>query len=112
MARKQSLADQAKRLDDVCCPVHGIPLYQEASELPVKLSIAGCTRGDCDIMAVVDFFDHDDGTFESRVRQLITSEQLDRLQALWWGIYSKALGEADEKINAELKKMALSHDIQ
>jgi hypothetical protein len=46
------------------------------------------------------------------VRQLITAEQLDRLQALWASIYSKALDEADEKINAELKKMALSPDIQ
>ena len=71
MARKQSLADQAKRLDEVCCPVHGIPMYQEASGLDgVKFSVAGCTRGDCGIMAVVDHFDREDGKVEFSVRQL------------------------------------------
>lgn len=113
MARRQSLADQSKRIEKVCCPVHGIDMYQSPAGLEgVSFSLASCTRQDCGLTAIVDHFENEDGTVEVRVRQLITGEQIDRLQQIQWAIMNKAIKEANEQIDAELRRMASEADVQ
>ena len=113
MSRRQSVADQSKRLEKLCCPVHGLDMYQVSSGLEgASFTLAACSRGDCGITAVVDSVKHDDGSVELRVRQLITSEQLDRLHATHRAILGKAAKECRQEIDAELHGMALELDIQ
>ena len=70
------------------------------------------SRQDCGLTAIVDHFENEDGTVELRVRQLITKEQIDRLQRVQWAIMGKALKEANEQIDAELRRMASEVDVQ
>lgn len=113
MSRRQSVADQSKRVEKLCCPVHGLDMYQVPSGLEApSFTLAACTRADCGRTAVVDCVKHDHGSVELRVRQLITGEQLDRLHAIESAILTKAAKESRQAIDAELREMASELAVQ
>lgn len=54
MPKGQGWEAQEQRLDNGCCPVHGIPMYQAGGwyRLPGEeqaFTIVSCTRADCDV---------------------------------------------------------------
>jgi hypothetical protein len=51
---KQSAEDRARRLENGCCPVHGITMLQVGLTEDGLRYIAGCTRKDCDIRGITD----------------------------------------------------------
>jgi hypothetical protein len=58
MKRKQSREDRLRRLENGCCPIHGIPMHQvgltsQGDEDDV-LYIAECDRKDCNIRGTTD----------------------------------------------------------
>jgi transcription termination factor NusB len=63
-------------------------------------------------MAVVDHFPRQDGNIEFHVRQLITTDQLDRLQAIERAILGKAMTEAKAEIDAALVGMSSEPSVQ
>jgi hypothetical protein len=111
MPRKQSREDQLKRIERCLCPVHGACLTQ----IPflfncADFSVGECTRGDCHIKAIVDYV-FEGETVNKRIRHLITSEQMRRLEHLWDMDYA-SVEEARRKIDAELETIANSPEVQ
>jgi hypothetical protein len=111
MPRKQSQEDQTKRINDFCCPIHGVIFTQEILRMEgVKFSLAKCSRKDCDIMAIVDFGEGNMGDF--RIRQLVTREQLNKLQQMWESKFHTFAVEVGVLVDLELKKMSHSPEVQ
>jgi hypothetical protein len=108
--RKQSLNDQLRRVDQFCCPIHGVPFDQEEG-LAESISIAVCSRKDCRVYAVVDAIREGDAV-DLQVRHLITPEQLHRMREVYWNMMRDAEKQAGIVIAAELEKIAASPEVQ
>lgn len=109
---KQSRADQIKRLEKFTCPVHGVSLGQVSFHVEgMDFTVGGCSRRDCDIRAIVDFVR--EGTEHvPKIRQIVTLEQLERIQAHWVELFDAFSKEARKAINAELESMARDPEVQ
>ncbi len=48
---KQSIEDKVARLNDGCCPIHGIGMSQEGNfgDIEEDRAVVGCPRGDCNV---------------------------------------------------------------
>ena len=109
---KQSRADQIKRIENFTCPVHGVSLSQVSFHVEgMDFTVGGCTRRDCDIRAIVDSV-QDGAEHVLKVRQIVTPDQLDRIQAHWVELFEAFSKEARKAINAELESMARDPEVQ
>jgi hypothetical protein len=101
--RKQSLSDQAMRLNEGCCPIHGLFMTQIDS-LTEYFSVVMCSRKDCGMMAIEREPGH--------VLTLITGAQLTRLNTLVRDMEMQFWKQAGEKIAVELQSVATSPEVQ
>lgn len=109
---KQSRADQIKRIENFACPVHGVSLGQVSFHAEgMDFTVGGCTRRDCDIRAIVDSV-RDGAEQVLKIRQIVTLEQLERIQVYWVELFDAFSKEARKAINAELESMAREPEVQ
>ena len=112
MSAKQSRQDQERRIENFTCPIHGVVFTQQAFlSGEVGFSVAGCSRRDCHVSAIVDCR-RTDRESELTIRQLVTSKQLMTLERIWLEMFQRFRQEANKRLEEELEVMASDPEVQ